>query len=58
MTKLSDKFRYYAFDIGGVLQALLPSWIPIYAPTGSVFFLTARGASVEPENTTFYLKER
>lgn len=58
MSKLSDKFLYYLFEINGVLKGLLPSWLPIYNPTGDIFFLTARGNTIPAENTTIYLKER
>lgn len=58
MKKLSEKFAYYVVDVNGQLKALLPTWVPLYAPTGSAFFLTARGNPSAPEDTTFYLKER
>ena len=58
MSKLSDKFAYYPFRVGGILKGYLPYWIPIYPPTEGIFFLNARGTPKEPTGTTFNLRER
>lgn len=58
MKKLSDKFLYYPFRIGGVLRAYLPYWLPLYSATDGIFFLNARGTPKEPTGTTFTLRER